>query len=79
MSGHTGEVQEPYETADCTSCGESYPIERARLGYRTCLACGEQNAKLVRHTIVPLHKSNYVVIRDRELLRGMNCKGGNVK
>lgn len=75
MGRQPGEVQEPDETADCTSCGESYPIARARLGYRTCLACGEQSAKLVRHTIVPLHKSNYVVIRDRELLKGINVKG----
>lgn len=73
MGRHTGEVQE--SDATCLSCGESYSAERAKLGYRVCLACGEKNAKLVKHTVVPLHKSNYILVRDRTLLRGINVKG----
>ena len=42
----------------------------------TCLRCGEADARKVRHTIVPMHKSNYVVISDRRDLMGINNKGG---
>jgi hypothetical protein len=62
----------------CVVCETLYPRERANLGYRTCTECGEvlarQQAK--QHTIVPMHKSNYVVITNRADLRGINNKGG---
>ena len=45
-------------------------------GYDTCLDCGEENALQVKHTIVPMHKSNYVVVSDKSLLKGINNKGG---
>jgi hypothetical protein len=45
----------------------------------TCLACGEEQARAVKHCIVPMHKSNYVVVSDRNLLTGVNQKGGLVK
>ena len=48
-------------------------------GYFTCLACGEEQARAVKHCIVPMHKSNYVVVSDRNLLTGVNQKGGVVK
>jgi hypothetical protein len=38
----------------------------------TCLRCGEADARRVRHTVVPMHKSNYVVVSDRELLKCLN-------
>jgi hypothetical protein len=41
-------------------------------GFITCLRCGEADAKKVRHTIVPMHKSNYVVVSDRALLKCLN-------
>lgn len=61
----------------CTRCGHHvFPDQRARLGYNTCLPCGEQSARKVRHTIVPMHKSNYVVVSDLRDLKGINNKGG---
>jgi hypothetical protein len=53
------------------------PEERKK--YFTCLACGEEQARAVKHCIVPMHKSNYVVVSDRNLLTGVNQKGGLVK
>ena len=43
-------------------CDALFPKERERLGYDTCLACGEAEANQRRHTVVPMHKSNYTVI-----------------
>ena len=39
-----------------------------------CMPCGEAQSKRVRHTIVPLHKSNYIHIADPALLIGINNK-----
>lgn len=58
----------------CRNCGEYVAALRWRLGYHTCLRCGEVEAKAVKHTIAPMHKSNYVLITDMELLRGINNK-----
>lgn len=62
----------------CVICDALYPQARAELGYQTCMQCGEvlarQQAK--QHTIVPMHKSNYVVITNLADLRGINNKGG---
>jgi hypothetical protein len=55
------------------------PFRRWKAGYFTCLACGEEQARAVKHCIVPMHKSNYVVVSDRNLLSGVNQKGGLVK
>lgn len=59
-------------------CGEVVPPLRAELGYRTCLSCGEQEARKRKHTIAPLPKSNYMVFTDPSLLKGLNTshKGG---
>lgn len=53
-------------------CGDEVPHRRAELGYKTCLPCGEKIAKSTRHTIVNLPKSNYVVVTDLSLLKGLN-------
>jgi hypothetical protein len=56
----------------CRICGhEIDPPERAAIK-PICLECGEEAAKQVRHTIVPMAKSNYVVVTDRSLLKGLN-------
>jgi predicted nucleic acid-binding Zn-ribbon protein len=60
--------------AQCIECGEHYQDARKQLGYKTCLLCGEQNSKKVVRTVVPLSKSNYVLITDLELLKGINSK-----
>ena len=62
----------------CMVCETLYPRERAALGYRTCLQCGEALAKQEsqRYAVVPMHKSNYVPITNLADLRGINNKGG---
>ena len=54
---------------ECIECGESFQHERKAIGYDTCTSCGDEDARLVKHTIVPMHKSNYVVVTDKSLLR----------
>jgi ribosomal protein L37AE/L43A len=34
--------------ATCSSCGKSYPIARALLGYDTCTGCGEAQANKIK-------------------------------
>lgn len=60
------------------NCGEEIAPARRRLGYTQCLQCGERSAKLLTHCIVPMPKSNYIVVTDRALLVGLNSshKGG---
>lgn len=59
----------------CPVCHiEDIPIQRYRLGYRTCLTCGEQQAKKVKHTVAPLNKSNYMLFTDMNLLKQLNPK-----
>ena len=64
-----------YHNLICTTCyAERVPPARARLGYRSCLSCGEANAKAVRHTVAPMNKSNYMLFTDTELLKQLNPK-----
>ena len=61
----------------CILCQENtVPEKRADLGYLICLQCGEHEARLVKHTVLPLHKSNYMVPANREEIKGFNNKGG---
>lgn len=63
----------------CTCC---YAVRvephRARLPRPTCMDCGEKLAKERKHTIVPMPKSNYIVVTDLSLLVNLNSshKGG---
>lgn len=61
-------------TNNCISCGDTYPPRRQALGYNTCLACGDFAAREVRWTVVPMAKSNYVVVTDRRELSMLNPK-----
>jgi hypothetical protein len=64
----------------CTHCQEhSVPSARAELGYTLCLECGEQAARQRKHTVLPLHKSNYMVPANREEIKGFNNKGGLIR
>ena len=65
----TGEYQ-------CDRCQAPLNQHRYEIGYTTCKTCGEAAARKVKHTIVPMHKSNYIVITDRNDLKGINNKGG---
>jgi len=63
----------------CVKCGDHVLHGRWRLGYTTCLRCGEDIARQRKHTIAPMHKSNYMVITNHADLKGLNNKGGLVK
>jgi len=65
----------------CEMCGAYLASARFELGYRCCLECGEEKAKKERNfwCVAPLHKSNYMLITDRQDLAGLNNKGGLVK
>jgi hypothetical protein len=60
----------------CTECGISFPPQREALGYSTCLECGEHAAKQARMgwTVAPMHKSNYVLVTNPDLLKQFNPK-----
>ena len=63
----------------CNKCGDHVLGARWALGYTTCLKCGEVEARQTKHTIAPMHKSNYMVITNKLDLQGLNNKGGLVK
>lgn len=60
----------------CDRCGTEMNRYRYEIGYTTCMPCGEKLARERKHTIVPMHKSNYIVVTDRNDLKGINNKGG---
>ena len=60
-------------------CGEEIPQGRADLGYFVCLKCGDKFAKERKFAVVPMHKSNYVVMTNKSDLQGINNKGGLIK
>ena len=50
------------EWRDCEACGDDVHVERWRLGYRVCLACGEQQAREERSSwcvVMEYGKGNY--------------------
>ena len=65
----------------CTYCGADVYPPRWEFGYRTCLVCGENEARAERAKwcVVPMHKSNYFLCTDRADLKGINNKGGLIK
>jgi ribosomal protein L37AE/L43A len=64
----------------CTYCNtEKVEYRRWKIGLTTCLGCGEHLARRVKHTIAPMHKSNYMLISNLDDLRGLNNKGGLIK
>lgn len=58
----------------CRNCGDDIPLARWALGFKHCMPCGEKLARSVKHTLVPMHKSNYIVVTDMSLLTGINNK-----
>lgn len=62
----------------CPHCGDTVPAARAALGRRLCLPCGEDAARQERTSwcVVPMHKSNYVLMTNKDDLKGINNKGG---
>ena len=62
------------KTHQCNRCGDKVSSKRHELGYATCLFCGEEEARSYKHTIVPMNKSNYIVVTDMALLGKLNPK-----
>jgi hypothetical protein len=64
----------------CRTCGDDVPPLRWAIGRYTCLKCGELDALDARKswTVAPMPKSNYILITDMALLKGLNTshKGG---
>lgn len=64
----------------CVDCGNFIEDGRSRLGYKVCKDCGEAKAMLDRSSwcVVPMPKSNYVLVTDKTLLNNLNSshKGG---
>lgn len=61
----------------CNKCFGGYvPHARYKLGYSTCLSCGDLQAreKASKRTIAPMDKSNYMFITDLEMLKQLNPK-----
>jgi len=65
----------------CKLCGDIFAVRRARAGYKLCLECGEEQSKQDRKSwcVATLHKSNSILITNREDLIGINNKGGLVR
>ena len=65
----------------CIVCGDEVDARRVALGYKVCLFCGEELARVERLSwcVAPMHKSNYMLITRKEDLEGLNNKGGIVK
>jgi hypothetical protein len=62
----------------CQTCGEEFPLARYKLKYKVCIGCASKQPPPIR-TVVPMHKSNYMMITDLEDLKGINNKGGLIK
>ncbi len=60
----------------CSVCGDLFPKERADIGYVTCPQCGDNIAKQERLAwcVVPMNKSNYMLVTDTETLKQLNPK-----
>jgi hypothetical protein len=57
---------------NCWGCGEPVDSRRWALGKRTCMVCGEVEARKTKHCVVPMPKSNYILVTDPSLLLGLN-------
>jgi ribosomal protein L37AE/L43A len=63
----------------CRKCDDHVAKKRWDLGYKVCLSCGDEIASRVLRCVVPMHKSNYMLVTNRDDLIGVNTKGGLVK
>lgn len=58
----------------CSICGDNYSPKRANAGYHICMPCGDAVARATIRTIVPMHKSNYMLFTDLNDLKELNPK-----
>ena len=65
--------------ATCVTCGEKYSDKRRKLGYRTCLSCGETLASIEadrknQRTAPLFNKGAYQYITDGDALKSLGRK-----
>jgi predicted amidophosphoribosyltransferase len=70
------EILDQQAAGICLQCGDDFEWARFKLGYKVCKLCGDKLAHKVRRCVVPMHKSNYVMLTDMDDLKGINNKGG---
>lgn len=58
----------------CRACGDPVPTGRINLGYRTCLPCGDVQAKAVKRCVVPQNKQAYMLVTNYAELAMLNPK-----
>jgi len=60
----------------CKLCGNTYAAERLAIGYAICMPCGDDLATKVntKRTVVPMNKSNYMMVTDMTILKQLNPK-----
>lgn len=58
----------------CVVCRAVFSPKRRKIGKTTCLECGDKQAHNVKHCVVPLNKSNYMLVTDRNTLKQLNPK-----
>ena len=60
----------------CKQCSDDISPKRAALGYRLCKSCGDRQARQLRMgwCIAPLNKSNYILVTNKDDLKGLNPK-----
>ena len=58
----------------CRDCYDPFSVARFRLGYTTCMPCGDLKAHAVTYCTAPINKSNYMLITNHEELKQLNPK-----
>jgi predicted RNA-binding Zn-ribbon protein involved in translation (DUF1610 family) len=58
-------------------CGDKINPRRVALGYQTCPVCGDREARRIKRCVVPLNKSNYMLISNYTELKMLNPKSNN--
>lgn len=60
----------------CILCDAIVHPLRIKAGINTCIHCGDKLAKQRKHCVVPMHKSNYIVVTNHDDLVRINNKSG---
>lgn len=60
--------------ANCIKCGHEYPLARLNLGYRTCLLCGDAEAKTVSFIVMPAYSKGAYQLMSRNDVAHTNPK-----
>lgn len=68
-------IDETFEP-QCKLCGTTYAAERLAIGYAICMPCGDDLASKAntKRTVVPMNKSNYMMVTDMTILKQLNPK-----